>query len=160
MNHLRTWWHKAPIYYYLSQFCRLTVPSWAVLTWSLTGGCRHTKAAVMWKLDQVGCPRWLTDVYVGWVLSWGCQPLCLFMAFSRSFSSSQYGGWFPRGSILKNSVLAETVKFFMTHFQKPHGITGQKQIAEPTQIQDVNTRRCNSVGGSSLKTRCHTVEGF
>ena len=65
----------------ISQFCRLIVPSWAVITCGLRGGCRNLEAgtcshvkAQLGQLPQVA--QWCA---VAWELNWGCQPSCLYM---------------------------------------------------------------------------------
>lgn len=72
----------------ISQLCRLIVPSWAVITWDLRGGCTNLEAGTCSHVKvQLGQMSQVTHwCAVAWELNWGCQPSCLFMASTCGFS--------------------------------------------------------------------------
>lgn len=71
INHLRNWWLKTLMLYYVSQFCRLAGLSWVVLTWSHLGGCSQMLAggAVTQKPLLSSMPKWPIHAVGDWC--WG-----------------------------------------------------------------------------------------
>ena len=72
----------------ISRLCRLIVPSWAVITCGLRGGCTNLEAwtcsHVKVQLGQMSqVTHWCA---VAWELNWGRQPSCLFMVSTCGFS--------------------------------------------------------------------------